>query len=111
MVIHAETVWATAKLGAISRANGGAIILGCRSAVIGDGDTTVFRKHGGQAPQVGMILKTRVIRIVTGEGKGGHRRLTTLLAIFDTSEHKVPSVAEVQAIHDGHVVRVHIADR
>jgi hypothetical protein len=46
MVIHIETVWATTQLGAISRANRGAISPGCRSAVIGHGGTAVFRKHG-----------------------------------------------------------------
>ena len=33
------------------------------------------------------------------------------MAIFDTGVDKVLGVAEVQAILDGHVVRVHIADR
>jgi hypothetical protein len=37
--------------------------------------------------------------------------LTTLMAIFDTGVDKVPSAADVHAILDGHVVRVHIADR
>ena len=37
--------------------------------------------------------------------------LTTLMAIFDTGIDKVPGVAEVHAILDGHVVRVRIADR
>ena len=33
------------------------------------------------------------------------------MAIFDAGVHKVPIVAEVHAILDGHVVRVHIANR
>jgi hypothetical protein len=37
--------------------------------------------------------------------------LTALLAIFDAGVDEVPSVAEVHAILDGHVVCVHIADR
>jgi hypothetical protein len=37
--------------------------------------------------------------------------LTALLAIFDTSIDKIPSIAKVHAIPDGHVVRVYIADR
>jgi hypothetical protein len=45
VVIHIETVWAATQLGAISRANRGAISLGCRSAIIGYGGTAVFMKH------------------------------------------------------------------
>ena len=45
IVIHVKAVWTTTKLGAISRADHGAITRGCRSAVIGDGGTAVFRKH------------------------------------------------------------------
>jgi len=37
--------------------------------------------------------------------------LTTLLPIFDTGVDKVPSVAEVHAILDGHLVRVRIAGK
>jgi len=37
--------------------------------------------------------------------------LTTLLAIFDTGIDKVPSVADVHAILDGHVIRVRITER
>jgi hypothetical protein len=37
--------------------------------------------------------------------------LTALLAIFDTSIEKIPSVAEVHAISDRHILRVCIADR
>ena len=44
IVIHVKAVWATTKLGAISRADHRAITRGSRSAVIGDGSTAVFRK-------------------------------------------------------------------
>jgi hypothetical protein len=46
IVVHVKAVWATTKLGAISRADHGAITRGFRSAAIGDGGTAVFRKHG-----------------------------------------------------------------
>jgi hypothetical protein len=45
IVVHVKAIWATTKLGAISRADHRAITRGCRSAVIGDGGTAVFRKH------------------------------------------------------------------
>jgi hypothetical protein len=46
IVVHVKAAWATTKFGTISRADHGAITRGCRSAVIGDGGTAVFRKHG-----------------------------------------------------------------
>ena len=45
IVVHIEAGWTTTKLGAISRANHGAITWGCLSAAIGDGGTTVFGNH------------------------------------------------------------------
>ena len=45
IIIHIKAVWATTKLGTISRADHGAITWGCRSAAIGDGGTAVFGNH------------------------------------------------------------------
>jgi hypothetical protein len=54
IVVHVKAIWATTEFGTISRADHGAITRGCRSAVIGDGGTAVFRKHGE-----GLKIETR----------------------------------------------------
>ena len=45
IVVQIKAVWTTTKLGAIPRADHGAITWGCWSAAIGDGGTAVFGNH------------------------------------------------------------------
>jgi hypothetical protein len=73
IVVHVKAAWASTKLGAISRADHGTITRGCRSAVIGDGGTAIFRKRC-EWLQIERIDSTNSTRERTPHQQGGNPR-------------------------------------